>query len=170
MRTITVNVYTFSELSGRARDNALSQLAQQVDPDAWTDEELDSLYTFIADITGSANCAKRELSRVCIDPESPRATAGAIVELFNHSCVRGLRLRSVDKDAMPTGYCSDNNYRHYFHAEFERTGSAWKAFEYALAEGLKFWALDREHQRSDEALSDYAEANGIEFDADGDII
>lgn len=171
MRTITVNAYTISELSGRARDNALSQLAQQVDTDAWSEEELESLLAFISDITGSnQRSVKRELRSVCIDPETPRATAGAVVEKFTHACVRGLRLRSFDKEAMPTGYCADNNYRYPFHDEFKRTGSAWKAFEYALVEGLKSWAEDREYHRSEEALSEYADANGIEFDADGDII
>lgn len=164
--TTTRTLYRYHELpTERAKERALDELRQLVDY-GWHDEERHSLKQFLADVTG------RTPGRLSIELDSPSQSAGEIMRNIEggHGSVRGLTLACIDREAMPTGYCADSNYRCPFYDEFKRTGSAWLALEHAIAEGLRAWAADVEACQSDEYLADYADANEYEFAEDGEWI
>ncbi len=164
--TTTRTLYRFNEIpTERAKEHALDELRQLVDY-GWHDEERHSLERFLYDVTG------HNYGHIPYDLGYPSQSAGEIMRNIEggHGAVRGLTLACIDREAMPTGYCADSNYRYPFYAEFKRTGSAWLALEHAIAEGLRAWAADVEACQSDEYLADHADANEYEFTEDGELV
>lgn len=166
--TTTRTLYRYHELpTERAKERALDAL-RQITEYGWNAEERQSLEQFLTDVTGRSYAPNRNLP---IDIGRPSQSAREIRNTFcDHSTVRDLRLKSFDREAMPTGYCADSNYRYPFYDEFKRTGSAWLALEHAIAEGLRAWAADVEACQSGEYLADRADANEYEFTEDGELI
>jgi hypothetical protein len=164
--TTTRTLYRINELpTERAKEYALDELRQFVDY-GWHDAERQSLEHFLYDVTGRNN------GHIPYDLDYPSQSAGKIMRSIEggHGSVRGLTLASIDREAMPTGYCADSNYRYPFYDEFRRTGSAWKALEHAIAAGLRAWAADVDACQSDEYLMEHADANEYEFAENGELI
>ena len=156
MQTITVNLYSFSELSDDAKQNAIEKIRYPYEL-AWSDESLDSIKTF-------CNYFNVKLKSYEVDSCTFDYSHDATNENF-----RGIKLSSINRDHMPTGYCLDCDLWMTFYDEFKRTGSALKAFNDALYAGFKAWRNDIEWQLSDEHLSEYAEANEYQFTENGSI-
>ena len=158
MRTETVNLYTFQELptesaKERARERGRQWMAE--DP-AWRDESRQSIKAFCEHF----GVTLRDWSIGAYAPIDYSTDA-------NNGHFRGIKLRDIDRDAMPTGYCLDCTLWQTMHDEFKRTGDAKAAFDAALYAGFKDWRDDLESQLEDEYIDDFLTANEYEFDEDG---
>ena len=156
MRTIEQTIYTFDELNEKAKAKARDWWLENMDF-AWGDESLDSIKTFCehfgAKLTGWSVGAYSPYS---YDVDAPA------------SLFRGLKLKDVDRDAMPTGYCMDCSLWFTFYDQFKITGCAQRAFEAALDEAFKQWTKDYESQMEDEFVDEMLICNGYEFTEDGE--
>lgn len=158
MRTIETTIYTFEELSDKAKERAIENMRPHVDY-PWFDECLGSLRAFcdefsvaVTDYTLS-DCYRASIST----DATPRH-------------FRGVRLSGFDREAMPTGFCFDFDLRYAFFDEFKRTGDAYHAFEMAIESFLCAVRKDIEWHYSDEAITDILEQNGYEFTEDGEMV
>lgn len=157
MRTETIELFQFDELSDAAKEKARDWW-KSTGETFWNDEALDSIKTFCehfgARLTGWSVGAFESYS---FDVDAPA------------SLFRGLKLRDVNRDAMPTGYCLDCSLWFTFHDTFKATGCAAKAFEAALDQAFKDWRADMESQFEDEYIDEHLSINGYEFTANGQI-
>ncbi len=157
MRPLTVNLYTFEELSEDAKERAREWGREVIGSDpAWSDESLGSIKTFCSRF----GVTLREWSVGAYAPVDYYAP-------FDNANFRGLRLREFQRDAMPTGYCLDCALWQKFYDEFKRTGNAKGAFDAALWAGFITWRNDMEGQLEDESIDDFLTANEYEFDECG---
>lgn len=156
MRTITKQVFFLSELSDRARERALETMRGWPDIYGWSDESLQSIHAF-CDHFGVT------LKKHCVGPWLP---IDYKTDATNAN-FRGVKLRDIDPENMPTGYCFDCTLWETMHREFKRTGDALYAFDQALNSGFCEWRTDWEDAYSDEKLSEFAAINGYEFNEDG---
>jgi hypothetical protein len=159
MRQITL--YKFPELPGdEAKEAARAWGRQCVDNDPpWGDESRQSIQTFCADFG--------------VTLKGWSVSAGSYVYTLpklDNSTFRGLKLRDVKRDNMPTGYCIDCTLWETFHDEWERTGDPKHAFNEAVRAGFKAWADDWDASLSDEAIDDFLTANEYEFTEEGDRV
>lgn len=157
MRTITKEVFTFDELSDEAKEIALEWARTNLgDIYCWDEESKQSIEAF---------CQKWgvELQQYSVSPYDPyyyRTDA-------NNGHFRGVKLKSINKEEMLTGYCLDSELMYAFYDSFKKTSDALYAFNEALDVGFRVWRDDREHAYSDEALGEFLEAHYYEFTADG---
>lgn len=157
MKTKTINIYSFSELSDDAKENARQWWRNGIDF-AWGGESLDSIKKFCEVF----NLTLKDWS---VGPySSPDYTTDATNANF-----RGKKLNQFTRDAMPTGYCLDCDLYVTFYDTFKKTGDAKQAFEDALYQAFKSWRDDMEYQLSDESVDEMLSINGYEFDESGDI-
>ena len=156
MRTISFNAYKFDELSDEAKENARDWWSGIGEEYFWWNEAVQSLEAFCDHF----NVTIKDYS----------------VDTWGHSYVdtdasnqnfRGLKLKVVDREQMPTGYCADCDLWYTFHDEFKRTGDALHAFNEAIDAWLKAVRSDMEYQQSDEFIDDHLTANEYEFTEDG---
>ena len=150
-------VFTFSELSDSAKENAREWWREVSAGDyAWSTESLDSIEKFCEEFGV-------KLTDYSVGPySSPEYKTNA-----DNSHFRGRKLREFSRDAMPTGYCLDCDLYQTFCDEFKRTGDAKGAFDKALYAGFIAWRDDMESQESDEYIDDCLIANEYEFDSEG---
>ena len=172
MRTITVNILTFDELSDDAKETARQEV-RYTQEYFWQDDAIKSL-KLLAEHFGA------ELSRYDIDFSNSVQHGGATFQdnhfieedeiqsrldalgTFNKETLKG------DGDCKLTGYCADENAIDGFR-------KAWYEGERDLIEllkaGYQTWfkscVADYEYQLSDEGLADHFEANSYEFTEDG---
>lgn len=158
MRTETITIYKFQELpTESAKERARERGRQWMSEDsAWCDESRQSIQAFCEHF----GVTLRDWSVGAYSPIDYSTNAG------NHH-FRGVKLRDIDRDAMPTGYCLDCTLWQTMYDEFKRTGDAKAAFEAALDAAFKDWRADLEGQLEDEYIDDFLTANEYEFDADG---
>lgn len=157
MRTETINVCSFDELSDEAKDKARSNYRLHCGFH-WTDECKDSISAF-CDHFGV---------RLISWSVSPYLSPDYSAEYFN-SHFRGLKLKDFNRDYMPTGYCLDCDLWMTFYDEFKATGSAKKAFDKALWAGFIGWRNELEGQLEDDYIDEHLMINGYEFTEDGYI-
>ena len=155
MRTIETTIYFFDELSDEAKEAAIQHI-RQITEYPWYSECVDSLKAFcnvfnvrVTDYTLS-DCYRASIS------------TDATPAHF-----RGLKLSSVNREAMPTGFCFDCDLQYSFHDEFKKTGDAFYAFNDALQTFLISVRKDIEWHYSDEAIIECIQINGYEFTEDG---
>jgi len=156
MRTKTIELYTFEELSEKAKETARNWWRDGLDF-AWGEESLDSIRAFCTEFGA-------QLTDWNIGPHSP---LDYTVKAENQN-FRGRKLKEFNRDAMPTGYCLDCDLYQTFYDEFKRTGSAKKAFEEVIEAGFKAWRTDMESQLEDEYIDDCLVANEYEFTKEGE--
>lgn len=82
---------------------------------------------------------------------------------------RGVKLRSIDLEAMPTGYCADLSLGYVMYDEVKRTGDALFAFNAALDSWIQDTARYWEAQYDEECVADTLKANCYEFLEDGTV-
>jgi hypothetical protein len=157
MRTETIEIYKFVELSDEGKECAREWWRAGMDY-PWMDDSMNSILSFC----GEFGVMVQEWSI------NPYGSAWIETNAANES-FRGVRLKSVKRDAMPTGYCLDCTLWMTFHDEFKRTGSALYAFNEAIDAAAKEIRSDMEYQLSDEAVNEMLEINEYEFTADGRI-
>ena len=157
MRTETVTIYSFDELSDDAKDNARNN--HRLDCDFfWSDENLDSIKTF---------CEHFGVKLVSWSV-GPYSSPDYQAEFCNQN-FRGLKLKDFQRDHTPTGYCLDCDLWMTFYDGFKATGCAKKAFDKALWAGFIGWRNDMEFQLSDEYIDEHMMMNGYEFTEHGEI-
>jgi len=155
MRTIETTIYSFNELSDKAKERVIQNMRGEIEY-PWFSECLDSLKSFcdgfnvrVVDYTFS-DCYRASIS------------TDATPKHF-----RGVKLSSFEREAMPTGFCFDCDLRYTFYDEFKCTGDAFFAFESALKEFLLSVKKDIEWHYSEEAIIEHIEINNYEFTEDG---
>lgn len=151
MRTITVPIYKFHELSDSAKEKARDWYRCVGEDHGEADSEK-SIEAF---------CAHFRV-RIRYDVEACWFEHNA-----DNTTFRERKLKDFNRDHMPTGYCLDCALWQTFYDVFKETGFARKAFDAAIAAALKEWQVDREYQDTAEYLDDFFEANNYEFTEDG---
>ena len=157
MRTITVNIYKFNELSDTAKENARQWWREHIDFDG-TDE-------------------KHSIDKFCehFGVRLIDWTVGAYCNIdYRHDAsnenFRGLKLKDFSHDHMPTGYYLDCDLWQTFYTVFKNTGDAKQAFDEALDAGFRGWRADMEYRLTDEAVDEDLEAYEYEFDENGNKV
>lgn len=141
MKTVTINIYTFDELSEKAKDRAREWWRETMEF-SWGEESLESIKTFCDhfDVT---------LKDWSVGPYcAPYYSTDAANSHF-----RGIQLSDIDRDAMPTGYYIDAVLWGTFYDVFSQTGDAKEAFHCALIEAFDTWRKDMEYELSDESIA-----------------
>jgi hypothetical protein len=152
MRVIEKTVYLFSELSDRAKENARDWFRMSDDSDIG--DEMHSIHEFCGHFG------------VWLMDYSVNAWGSIDYKhnAENHN-FRGVKLKSVDRDAMPAGFYLDCDLWHAFYDEFKRTGDAKQAFDSAVYAGFKTLRGEMEYRQSDEYIDEMMD--GYEFDEEG---
>ena len=157
MRTEQINIYTFDELNDSAKDKAREWYRQNLDY-PWGDESMNSIKVFCDEFG------------VRIKDYSIGAFSHSYIETdVENSNFRGLKLKNVKRDNMPTGYCLDCALWNTFYDEFKRTGNALYSFNEAIDAAVKEIREDAEYQYSDDAVDEMLSINEYEFTEDGKI-
>lgn len=158
MEIVEVKVYTFDELSEGAKEAARNAYRQNINY-PWFSEALDSIRAFVTHFGV-------ELKDWQIGSGSGRdyIKTDATGENF-----RGVKLKDVDKDYMPTGYCLDADLWGEFFRVFQKTGDAKYAFEQALEEAICGIQRDIDYQYSDKCIDETLEINDYRFTENGGI-
>ena len=157
MRTETIEIFKFNELTDQAKENARDWGREGLDF-TWTDESRQSIRAFCDEFGVT-------LKDWSVGPYSPiDFSTNAENRHF-----RGRKLREFKRDAMPTGYCLDCDLWVTFCDEFKRTGDAKAAFDAALWAGFKAWRADMESQLEDDYIDEMLEINEYEFTEEGYI-
>lgn len=159
MRTQTIELYTFSELSDDAKEVAREWYRNGGVDYFWIDEGMKCVFDFVRTIGGTdvSDYSICPFGRSYIDTNA------------THQNFRGMKLRSIDKDAMPNGYCLECTLYGTFYREFERTGDAFYAFKESLDEAAREMQRDWEFQYTDEAVDEMLTINEYEFTENGKI-
>jgi hypothetical protein len=157
MRTETIEVYHFAELSDNAKEKAREWYRVNADF-SWSDESKESINAF-CDHFGI---------RLTQWNVSPYSSPDYSAEYFN-SHFRGLKLKDFNRDHMPTGYFLDCTLWMTFFDQFKATGCAKKAFDSALWAGFIGWRDDMESQLQDDYIDENLIINEYEFTENGKI-
>ena len=155
MRVTEKTLYLFDELSDGAKERARSWYRNDQEW-VWCEESKNSVLEFCKHFGVT-------LKYSGISPYYPIVYS---TDATNAN-FRGVKLKDIDRDAMPTGYCLDCTLWYTFYDEFKRTGDALAAFDSAVYAGLKDWQADLESQTTDDYIDDAIIANEYEFNEDG---
>ena len=155
----TIDIYSFDELSDKAKETAISNYRSNCFEYAWQDESHESLKAFCGlfgvEVTGYS--------------------IGTWVHSYIETDAKNGHFRGWNKqkvNAIPeflTEYCLDCAFIEAFKREFEKTGDAFYSFNEAIDAGLKDWVADLEYQESNEYIADFLTANEFQFLENGRI-
>lgn len=155
MHTVEVNIYTFEELDDRAKEKARDWW-RSVGEFPWFDDYQASLIAF---------CDKFNIRITeCYLSADYRASVSTDAM---QSHFRGLKLKDVKRDEMPTGFTADCSLMFEFYDVFKKTGDAKYAFEQAIEQFLIDLRNDIESTYEDEYIDEMLIANLYEFTEDG---
>ena len=158
MRTITVDVFTFNELSDKAKDKAREWYRSTCFEYVFLDDAFNSLETFC----NAFGVKIKDYSVGTWGHSYIKTDAG-------NANFRGLKLRDVKRDNMPTGYCLDCDLWMTFYDTFKATSDALGAFNAAIDAWVKAVVADMEYQESDECIDELMIANEYEFNENGEV-
>ena len=156
MRVLTVEAFRFQDLEDEAKERAREWYRNGLDY-PWFSESIDSIRAFAKHFGVSLMDWEIGGGRNYIKTDATNAN------------FRGVRLDSINRDHMPTGYCLDADLWEAFYDEFKKTGDAKHAFEQALEAALCAVQRDIEYHYSDEAVDESLRFNEYEFNSDGSI-
>ena len=157
MRTIETTIYTFDELSDKAKERAREKARFLIDENmTWSTESRQSIEAFCDHFGVTLN--NWSVGAFCPISYSTNAE--------NHH-FRGVKLSQFKRDHMPTGYCLDCDLWMTFFDKFKDTGSAKGAFDAAIDAGFKGWRNDLEFQLEDENVDEFLRINEYEFTEEG---
>ena len=157
MRIENVTIYTFDELNDVAKEKAREWYRQGLEY-PWFDESMNSIKCFCDEFG------------VSIKDYSIGAFSHSYIETdVENSNFRGLKLKNVKRDNMPTGYCLDCELWETFYDEFKRTGDALYAFNNAIDVAVRSIVADAEYQYTDESVDEMLIINEYEFTENGSI-
>ena len=158
MEVIEVEIYTFEELDNEAKETAREWYRDGLSY-PWFSESIDSIKTFC------------EHFGVTLKDWQIGGGSGRdyIKTDASNEHFRGIKLSSVNREYMPTGYCLDADLWHEFHNVFKTTGDAKYAFEQALEEAICVIQRDIDYQYSDESVDENLRINEYQFTKDGKV-
>jgi hypothetical protein len=173
-RTITFNVYQFSELPEKAKEAAKQRYAELFGY-AWADEALASLKAlashFGAELKNYSidffNSSYSDASFNVPDDVEPEDIAAQLARLgtYDPQTLRG------HGDCVLTGFCMDESaidgFRRAWHNKETDLG---KLLQSAFRSWLQDAQADCEGQYTDEQFAEHCEANGYEFDERGKAV
>lgn len=151
MKTVSINLYKFNELSPEAKEKARDWWRDGLEFTC-SDDYLESIKTFCAHF--GVNLQSWEVGAYC------QYFFKTDAKNLNF---RGLKLKDFKRDYMPTGFCADCALWQTFYDVFSKTGDAKYAFNEALEAGFKVWREDMEYQLSDEGVNDALLVNEYDF-------
>lgn len=159
MRTMTLNVYTIDEVSPELKEKIIDNFRNDSSLCEWALEDgLRSMKAYCEHFGVTLKNWKI----------GAYSHSYAITDAENHH-FRGLKLKTCDREYMPTGYCIDWNFFSEFFDEFKRTGDSKLAFEHGLACGVEAIVRDCESCYEEDSIIANIEANEYEFLEDGTI-
>jgi hypothetical protein len=157
MRTIEIDVFTYAELEGKAKERARDwYLTGQDYP--WWHESLEA-------IEGFCDLFNVKVKKYSVGAfENSWLTTSASNENF-----RGWGKAQINalKDKSITGYYIDCILTDALIEMYALNGDAKNSFEYAIEKAVRAIRDDMEYQYSEEAVIDSMEANHYEFDQHG---
>lgn len=170
MKTLTYNVYKFSELSDKAKQRAKDCFAEMHGYN-WSDDALESLKSLAGHFGGKLadwsvdwfNCTYSS-AKFDMPETEPDAVAAKLAMLGEYDPIT-LRGRG---SCVLTGFCADEDAIDGFrlaYARGERDLST--LMQSAFQTWLKAAQADCEAQYTDEVFAETAEANGWEYEEDG---
>ena len=158
MEIIEVAVFSFDELGEEAKEKARSWYRENLEY-PWFSEALGSIRAFV----GHFNAELKDWS---LGSGSGR---DYIHTTATNENFRGVKLKDIDKDYMPTGYCLDADLWGEFFRVFQKTGDAKYSFEQALEQAIIGIQRDIDYQFSDECIDDTLRINNYQFTENGRI-
>ena len=157
MRQQTVALYTFDELSDTAKEVAREWYREGAEY-PWMGDAMKSIYEF-CDYFG-----------ICIKDYSIGGYGYSYITTdATNAAFRGLKLKSINRDNIPTGYCLDCTLWYEFYDTFKINGDALRAFNDAIDEAVSEIVRDIEWYQSDEAIDEMLTINEYEFTENGKI-
>lgn len=173
MKTRTYNVYTFAELSDKAKQRAKDQFAADMGF-SWGDEYLASIKALAAHFDGKASnwsidwfaSSYSSMSFDMPDEMEPDEIAARLAKLgtFNPETLRG------NGDCLLTGYCGDEDCIDGFRAAWHKgERDLKKLMDAAFDTWIKAAQSDCEAQFKDDTFQETAEANNWEYEEDGSL-
>lgn len=158
MEIIEVAVFSFDELGEEAKEKARSWYRDGLEY-PWFSESLGSIRAFV----GHFNAELKDWS---LGSGSGR---DYIHTTATNENFRGVKLKDIDKNYMPTGYCLDADLWGEFFEVFKKTGDAKYSFEQALEQAIIGIQRDIDYQFSDECIDDTLRINDYQFTENGRI-
>lgn len=155
MRTVEVGVYQFEELPDYAKERAREWFREGNDYPWWKDS------------FGSIEAFCNEFGVKIKDFSIGTHSYSYMDTDADNSHFRGRKLKILNRDYEPTGYCLDCTLWNTYHDVWKESGDPLKAFKEAIDEAVKDIVRDMEYLDSDEAIDEALVANGYEFDEDG---
>jgi hypothetical protein len=155
MRIVEEKILKYEELSDSAKETAKDWWKDCIDY-AWWKDAYDSIEAFCKHF----NVKIKDYS-VC-----PFAPSWLDTDADNQN-FRGIKLKDIDRDAMPTGYYLDCDLWITFYDTWKTTGNPLEAFNEAIEVAVKGIQKDMEWQYSDEAVEEMLIINEYEFTEDG---
>lgn len=152
MKTETVSIYSFDELSDAGKARAISAYRNAGHGYFGIDDGMASLKKF----AGHFGVKIKDYS---ISPYS----YSYVTHDAENRHFRGKRLAEFDRDNMPTGYYLDCNLWIKFYDVFKASGDAKAAFEAAIDEWVRGFVADMEYEESDEYIAEMLSINDYEF-------
>lgn len=173
MKTIEVNVLTFSELSEEAKEKALKNWGESNIEYFWDREAIASLGKFIEHFNGSLNNYNidflepyRNNYHITVpDNMTAKEIFSLLKQLgsYNKKTLRG------DGECKLTGYCMDEELIDGFRRAWFNSERDLMQLIYA---GIHTWEQaiksDYEYEFTEEFFKDHAESNNYEFTEDGE--
>lgn len=157
MKTMTINVYAFNELSESAKQKARDNYRAKCHEYFCLDEGFDSLKAFCS-----------HFGVTLTDWSIGTGSYSWVSTNANKDDFRGVKLKAINRDYMPTGYCMDCSLWITFYDVFKATGNALLAFNEAINQWVKDMVLDMEYEESDEYIDEHMIINEYEFNEHGE--
>jgi hypothetical protein len=159
MKIKNIAVFTYQELSDSSKVRAKANFLEH-DEYPYFSDALASIKAFVEHFHG-------RILDYSIGGEVYRSY---VKTTLDHSFFRGNKLKDIDKNYMPTGYCLDCALWMTMHDEWQKTGDPFYAFQQAIEAALCEIAGDVEYHYSDEYVEEMMEINEYEFTEDGEAI
>lgn len=174
MRTKTINVYSFAELSDKAKERAKQSYAADCGY-RWADEALKSMNALAEHFGGAVKDWSIDFfasSYSSMDFDMPDdMTAKEIRARLRELGTYDSKTLRGHGDCKLTGFCIDEDAVDGFRIAFvrEKERDLGKLMRAAFVNWLKACQTDCDDEYSDEQLSEHCDANNYEFHANGDI-
>ena len=159
MRTININLYTFGELSGKAKEKAMQELYFAAEY-PWHDENRDTL---------KAIEKAFKLERFDWGYGTYNSHCSFIVP---HDLKQGMGKKAIKRlfsIYLDDGFWLTEFFKSDFMTAFEKHGNIKQGLNDAISGVIKACQKDMEDYFSEESLADHAGANGYEFSEDGGL-
>lgn len=157
MQKAEIKLFNFAELEDKAKEKAREVFRSTWDY-PWFDESMASVEAFVKHFGGS------------VRDWSVGDTRHAFIKTdLEPSSFRGIKLKSIKRDYMPTGYCADSVLWDEFYEVFKQSGDAFYAYQQAIEAFLIYVARDVEFFFSDQNIDETLELNEYDYLADGSV-